>query len=171
LHGDDFAHVLHSRGPIDPERLPPYVEFVKRRHANAPRGSDLVQTSMEIFRRRLKHAPTANPFNAFKVRFARDLEWLATETLETFHRYSFSTLRQFGACFELAATYLHWLGQHDIKGLDEPLHAFRELSAGGKTIQFQLARAMTRKKPLDLAPIDQMATTWRTAIDQLTHFG
>lgn len=167
LLGDDFANVLHSRGPADSSRLPPYVEFVKRRHAEAPRGNDLVQASLRILRRRLQFIPQANPFDAFKSRFERDLQWLASESLEAFHRYSFATLRQFGACFELAATYLKWLHQHNVKGLEEPIHAFTELSAGGKTIQFQLARSMTRKKPLDLAPIDQMATTWRSAMTTL----
>ena len=146
--------------------MPPYVEFVKRR-ADAPCGNDLVQASLRILRRRLRFVPEANPFDAFKSRFERDLQWLASETLDAFHRYSFATLRQFGACFELAATYLKWLHQHNIKGLEEPILAFTELSGGGKTIQFQLARAMTRKKPLDLAPIDQMATTWRSAMTTL----
>jgi len=32
-----------------------------------------------------------------------------------------------------------------------------------KTLQFQLARAMTRKKPLDLSPLDDMAERWDAA--------
>ena len=46
-----------------------------------------------------------------------DIEGLATETFDAFHRYSFATLRQFGASFELAATYLKWLDRQNVTGL------------------------------------------------------
>ena len=36
-----------------------------------------------------------------------------------------------------------------------PIAAFTSLSTGAKTLQFQLARAMARKKPLDLSPLDE----------------
>lgn len=166
LHGDDFARVLHSRTPKDPAILPPYVEFVKRRGAGL-RGHDLVEASLVLLRRELTLVPIQNPFLAFKTRFEKDLHWLANETLAMFHIYSFATLRQFGACFELSATYLNWLHQHNIPGLEALIGKFRELSSAAKTMQFQLARAMTRKKPLDLAPMDAMAQTWEVAIAEL----
>lgn len=166
LRGDDFANIFHSRGPRDPALLPPYVEFVKRRGTEL-RGSDLLQASLTILRRQLKLVPDANPFDAFKVRFEADLTWLGTQSLEMFHVYSFATLRQFGACFELSATYLQWLQQQNVTGLERLIQSFTELSSGAKTMQFQLARAMTRKKPLDLAPIDAMARTWRSATAEL----
>ena len=54
--------------------------------------------------------------------------------------YSFATLRQFGAAFECAATYLKWLSEQGVERLEEATSAFTELSTGGKTLQFQLAR-------------------------------
>jgi Domain of unknown function (DUF1839) len=167
LGGDDFANVLHSRGPADPARLPPYVEFVKRRDGEALRGNELVQASLSILRRQLRLIPTANPFVAFKARFAMDVQWLVNETMETFHRYSFATLRQFGACFELSATYLQWLRENGVGELDPSIARFAELSTSAKTIQFQLARSMARKKPLDLTLLDTMAQTWQDAITDL----
>src|SRR5207244_1500394 len=113
LHGDDFGNVFHSRGLHDPSRLPPYVEFVKRRDSSPLRGNDLLQTSLGLLRRQLSFVPAANPFAKFKSRFEADLKWLTVETLDMFHRYSFATLRQFGACFELSATYLKWLQQQN----------------------------------------------------------
>ena len=65
----------------------------------------------------------------------------------------------------MAATYLSWLQSQGISQLERPTAAFSELSANAKTMQFQLARAMARKKPMDLSILDQMATTWATAID------
>jgi hypothetical protein len=172
LRGDDYANVLHSRGPADPARLPPYVEFVKRREGEALTGDALVQASMKILRRQLRLVPTANPFTAYKTRFAIDIQWLINESMETFHRYSFATLRQFGACFELCATYLQWLDEMKTPGLLNAIRSFNELSTGAKTIQFQLARSMARKKPLDMSILDNMAQTWQSAIAELkTNFG
>ena len=94
----------------------------------------------------------------FKARFEAICDWLADATAEVFHLYSFATLRQFGACYELAATYLHWLDRQRVcwtGRLDRGLHT--DLSTGAKTLQFHLARAMARKKPLDLRRIDDMA--------------
>ncbi|HEX4131822.1 MAG TPA: DUF1839 family protein [Pirellulales bacterium] len=166
LLGDDFANVFRLNG-AGPDVLPPYTEFVKRRSGEALSREALVETSLRLLWRQLDLLPEANPFAKFKPRFAADMDWLAHEPLEVFHQYSFATLRQFGACYELAATYLGWLMANDVPGLDESMHAFSALSSGAKTMQFQLARAMARKKPLDLSPLDEMARTWASAIDGL----
>lgn len=167
LSGDDFVSVLHLSGVPHSSVLPPYVEIVKRRQA-APLSADtLLQTSLSRLRAELHKLPEANPFEKFKPRFEADLRWLAEEPIETFHQYSFATLRQFGACYELSATYLRWLQDHQIGGLDSIVEQFASLSNGAKTMQFQLARAMARKRTLDLTPIDQMAAVWRAATEQL----
>jgi hypothetical protein len=165
LEGDDFANVFYLAGPNDPARLPPYVEFVKRRPGPKLNDAELATASLELLREQLTLLPGVNPFEKFKARFEVDLAWLATETIETFHRYSFATLRQFGACYELAATYLRWLQQRTGLDFETSIATFAELSADAKTLQFQLARAVARKKPLDLSAIDRMAAQWRTAID------
>lgn len=109
LQGEDFVNVLHLNGVPHPAVLPPYVEIVKR-HPMSTRSSEcLTRASLQRLQAELRHLPEANPFEKFKPRFANDLLWLANEPLETFHQYSFATLRQFGACYELAATYLSWL--------------------------------------------------------------
>jgi len=167
LEGADFANVFRLHGPEDPAVLPPYVEFVKERGAPALSGDELVRASLHLFRRQLRRLPQANPFAEFKSRFAADLDGLVAAGLETFHRYSFATLRQFGACYELAATYLEWLQERTRKALDGPRMAFTELAVGAKMLQFQLARAVARKKPLDLSPLDRMASRWQSALDEL----
>ena len=167
LQDADFASLFHVQDAKDVVRMPPYVEFVKRADIAPPRGSDLLTASLQILRRQLRRLPRANPFGMFKARLENDLSWLAQGTMETFHQYSFATLRQFGAAFELAATYLHWLQQHNVKDLAQPIAAYQALSIGAKAMQFQLARTMTRKKPLDLAVLDQMASQWQTAVTSL----
>jgi hypothetical protein len=167
LSGDDFSKVFRITGPNGPEMLPPYFEFVKRRTNAALTGTDLVEKSLSLLRRQLEVLPEANPFEKFKPRFAADLDWLAQSPLEVFHQYSFATLRQFGACYELAAAYLQWLHAHEVPGLEQPAAAFARLSTSAKSMQFQLARAMMRKKPLDLTPVDDMAAVWSSAMDHL----
>lgn len=166
LEGDDFDNVLRTRGLSHPEILPPYAELVKTSQP-ALQGEELVQKSLELLRRHLRTAPLNNPFEAFRERFEQDLHWLMTQPLEMFHQYSFATLRQFGACYECAATYLNWLKSQGVEGLDSATQAFFELSTNARTIQFHLARAMARKKPIDLTLVEQMAGTWQRAIDGL----
>jgi hypothetical protein len=126
-----------------------------------------VQTSLSLLRRQLERLPNENPFPKFKRSFAADLQWLAGAPLEVFHQYSFATLRQCGACYELTATYLQWLRGHGVPGFEAAQASFAELSAAAKTMQFQLARAMARNKPLDLSALDEMAATWSRGIDEL----
>jgi hypothetical protein len=165
LQGEDFAGALRTNEPHDPAMLPPYTEFVKIRRQDG--GDDLLARSLDLFRRQLELVPASNPFLAFKMRFEQDLQQLLNESLETFHNYSFATLRQYGACFELAATYLQWLTSQGEEGLEDSTRDFLEISEGAKTLQFQLARAMARKKPLDLAPLDAMAERWERGIGAL----
>lgn len=167
LNGRDFASVFRLDGPTDPKMLPPYVEFVKRREPRPSNGDELVRTSLQLLRHHLQRVPEVNPFAAFKRRFAADLEWLAEANLEVFHLYSFSTLRQFGACYELTATYLEWLQERNLKSLGGPISTFRKLSLGAKTLQFHLARSIARKKSLDLASIDELAGRWESVIGEL----
>jgi Domain of unknown function (DUF1839) len=164
LGGDDFLDVLRLREPIDPAMLPPYAELVK---VHRPPATDLLQASLGVLRRQLAFVPASNPFVSFKARFERDLEQLLNESLDVFHAYSFATLRQFGACYELATTYLRWLSSRGERDLESTTEAFAELSEGAKTLQFQLARAMARRKPLDLAPLDRMAGRWESGIAEL----
>jgi hypothetical protein len=167
LQDADFVNIFHLQGPKDPARLAPYVEFVKRPARAQLQGDDLLAASLRVLQRRLRRLPTSNPFVKFKARLAADLPWLTNETLEVFHQYSFATLRQFGACYELSATYLQWLQTQNVQHLEEPIAVFSELSTGAKTLQFQLARAMARKKMLDLSVLDHMANRWQTALTLL----
>ena len=155
VEGEDFRKLFELPG------LPPYVEFVKpvpnfiRRTQN-----ELLDCSLALLKAHLARAPRENPFVCFKARLVEDLESLLAADMDHFHKYSFATLRQYGACFELAETYLGWLAAKSITGLEMPRSAFATISQTAKAFQFQLARSMTRKKTLDLAPLDTMAAQW-----------
>lgn len=167
LDGEDFTQILRQVDRPNPELLPPYVEFIKRNENHRLSRRTLAQTSLSLLRRHLQRLPDENPFEKFKESFAADLKWLAGAPLEIFHQYSFATLRQFGACYELTATYLQWLEQHGVPGFEAAQISFAELSAAAKSMQFQLARSMARKKPLDLSAIDAMSQAWSRGVEEL----
>jgi hypothetical protein len=169
LEGSDFNNIFQISGLVHPRMLPPYVEFLKKRERQTGRDESLLETSLELFKKHLSLIPPKNPFLTFKERLHQDMQWLATSDIELFHIYSFANLRQYGACFELSATYLEWLlGQGvDAQGLSEAKSNFLEISNMAKLFQFKLARSMSRHRPLELDMIDTMAHLWDSAMSNL----
>jgi hypothetical protein len=167
LDGEDFAALFHQGAPAEPWLMPPGVRIVKLQPGPALRGADLAQASRRLLRKHLERLPKSNPFPRFRERFEADLRWLAGEPPDAFHRYSFVTLRQFGAGYELAAAYLRWLGPFTALPVEAPAAALHDLATGAKTLQFLLARALARKKSLDLSPLDRLAEGWQAAMAQL----
>lgn len=166
LSGDDFTQIFQLEGLVHARMLPPYVEFARFRDS-ALSGKALLDGSLDILQYHLQLIPKVNPFIAFKQRFAQDIDWLLSSEIEVFHKYSFATLRQFGACFELSQTYTDWLRKQGIDNIEAATTAFGEISQAAKAMQFQLARSIARKKPLDLAPIDAMAAAWERGMSTL----
>ena len=169
LDSENFRDLFQLDGPVHGRMLPPYIELVKlrKRPQDVDKGQ-LLEQSINSLKRELSLLPEANPFHLFKTRFKRDLEWLRQEPIETFHGYSFATLRQYGACFELVETYLTWLSRRGESGLSESIDAYKTISATAKVFQFKLARSLARKKELDVQPIDQMAELWQKGSEILS---
>ena len=168
LDGDDFRDVFQTDGRVHERMLPPYVEFLKWRAGfRAPRGVELRDASLALLAKHVARIPRVNPFPRFKERFAEDLGWLLGADIDRFHAYSFATFRQYGACFELAATYLRWLKSEGVEGLDTSIDAIESISHATKAYQFQLARAIARGKPLELAALDAMAADWERGMGAL----
>jgi uncharacterized protein DUF1839 len=166
LDGDDFREIFQLDGAPHERVLPPFAEIAKIDPHFMPPHS-LVEASLELLARHMARVPRINPFAHFNVKFARDMETLAGADIAEFHRYSFANLRQYGACFELAETYLGWLGANGIDGLECPRASLADIAQSAKAFQFQLARSMARKKPLDLAPLDAMGRQWDAAMAEL----
>lgn len=168
LSGQDFVDVLQTDGLAHERMLPPYIEFVKRvPRGQAFVGKDLVEGSLDVLRRQLHRVPGENPFVAFQAKFERDMPWLLQSDVAVFHSYAFATVRQYGACFELSATYLRWLKEHGADVSDGLVDAFQTITESTKTLQFQLARSMVRKRALDLAPLNATAGHWQRGMDEL----
>ncbi len=167
LSGEDFTNVFNMNEGENSSILPPYVEIVKRRNTDKLTGNDLLKTSLILFKRQLALLPLENPFTAFKKKFERDLQWLLEKDLDMFHQYSFATFRQYGSCFELSSIYLQWLSEQGEEGLSVARKNLKNISEIAKVYQFQLARSIMRKKPLDLTPIDEMSALWLEAMNVL----
>lgn len=168
LDGSDFHDIFQLDGLVHDRMLPPYVEYLKTADIQVPTTEgELVEASLACLNRQMALMPTQNPFIPFRARFEVDLEWLMGESIEVFHQYSFATLRQYGACFELAATYTDWLSRNGVEGLDDITAALDGISTTAKAFQFQLARAIARKRTLDPQPIEHMQALWTQATEPL----
>ncbi len=168
LSGADFRDVFQTAGLVHPRMMPPYIEFVKPLPRQRPlRGAALVEASAALVKKHLGRVPEANPFHTYRPVLERDVAWLLQQDLEVFHDYSFVTLRQLGACYELAAAGLGWLHEQGVDGLAEAATELDAISKGAKALQMKLARSVMRKRPLDLAPFDGMGERWDRAMTLL----
>ena len=142
LGPDDYENLLMMHAPED--ALFPFAEFIKLDR----RKSLDATTSVKLLRRHLARRPLDNPVAAFRERVREQVAVAAERPNAFLHKYAFNTARQLGMNFELLATHLDWL-----HGMGASWTAFRPtiesckaLSSGAKAFQFQLARAVARKR-------------------------
>ena len=117
----------------DPARLPPYVEFVKTHDAPSPDAArrDLGRSAAAPPARGAARQPVRSLRAAVRARpRRRSSPRTSSSSIST----SFATLRQFGACFELSATYLRWLAAQGETGLEDAAAAFRTISESREAI-------------------------------------
>jgi hypothetical protein len=163
LEGQDFDGAFRLDRAGDPAVLAPYVEVVKLHALERPPADELRRRAAALLSFHLRRRPRANPVVRYRQRFEADIAWLKGEPLAMFHQYAFATLRQLGANFELAGTFLRWLDQ----GVDAAPH-FDAISSSAKTLMLKTARAVTSKKPVDLSQLlSAMEEAWQQGIDQL----
>jgi hypothetical protein len=168
LEGDDFAGLFGLDRPHRPDELVPYTEFAKFRAGAAGSREELHARALGQLGRQLARLPTENPVVPFRARFQRDVAALRERGPEAFHSYAFATLRQCGAAYELAASYLGWLSQGGEGGLAPAQAAFSTLSGQAKTLQFKAARAVMLRRDVDFAPmLDAMECAWQSGTQLL----
>jgi hypothetical protein len=154
LEGADFDGLFHlNDGPDDLPFLP-YTEFAKFPEKR-PDETHLRREAKRLAAVHFARRPAENPVAAFAKVFPG-----------FFHKYAFNTLRQLGANFELAGSHLDWLAPDG--SLNEAAEAARKISETAKSVQFQLARAVTRRKfdPLATA-LDPAIEAWDSLMAQL----
>ncbi|MCF3640458.1 DUF1839 family protein [Rhizobium sp. TRM95111] len=165
LEGDDFDGVFHRNDGPDDLPFLPYAEFAKF----PSRPTEAAGLRKEAARLLAVHAarrPAKNPVAAFSREFPAQVAAVAERPFGFFHKYAFNTLRQLGANFELAASHFDWLAPDGSLG-GAATHA-RRISEVAKSVQFQLARAVTRRKFETLATaLDPAAEAWEALFAEL----
>ncbi|MEO5590626.1 MAG: DUF1839 family protein [Gemmatimonadaceae bacterium] len=169
LGGDDFDGVFASSS----FPLPPFTELVKLGRLVRHSQETLRTISLTAARWHFEHRPPANPFSLYAGHMDVDARWLGEEGMPTFHRYAFASLRQIGAGYSMAASYVRWLGGSASSGdsrreLNEAAEHFEGIAVDAKAIQFTLARSVARKKPSDFGPtLHRMSEQWDSAMTLL----
>ncbi len=168
LSGEDYREALRIGRPYSPDVLPPYVEFIRFDRLQPCPPEELPQLALSLLTRQLERRPTSNPVERFGERLRIDLPGLLGRDAGDYHVYAFATLRQCGAAWEAASSFLGWLAQFH-PPLAGSAEQFGLLAADSKTMLFKLARAATRARPFDPAPeIEVMASRWAAGMEGLS---
>lgn len=140
LGGDDYDAIM-AHGA---DGLFPYAEFVKLDRRARPDP----EVALTLLRQHLRRRPVDNPVAGFRER-VHDQAVAAAERANGFlHKYAFNTARQLGMNFELLGSHLGWLRESGVglPAFGSAIESCQALSSGAKTFQFQLARAVARKR-------------------------
>jgi hypothetical protein len=156
LAGEDFDGVFGRRYPEGSQPFLPYTEFAKF-PAEVPGVGVIRAQAKSLLHHHLGRKPEANPIAAFAREFPMQVSAIADRPFGYFHKYAFNTLRQLGANFELAASHFRWLSDGD--EFEGATKAALDIANTAKTAQFQLARALTRKK------FDSLGTVLDAAVE------
>jgi len=158
LTGEDFDGLFGKLYPDGSQPFLPYTEFAKLPDRLPGDGSIRDQARM-LLERHLQRMPTQNPVAEFARVLPDQVGLVADRPFEFFHKYAFNTLRQLGANFELLATHLRWMSDFD--EFNESIAAAYKIAETAKSVQFQLARAITRRKFDTLAQgLDPAVEAW-----------
>jgi hypothetical protein len=164
LSGEDYRGLFRLGRAFSEDVLPPYAELVRFDAGSQLTGEDLRQAAYEMLRRQLAHRPERNPWAAFGERLSKDLPELLAGTDSSYHAYAFATVRQCGAAFEVARSFVEWLADPGCAHACAAVEALGRQVSGAKALLLKLAR----RRAFDPAPaIQQLAEDWETAMNGL----
>jgi hypothetical protein len=162
LCGNDYRGLFRSGREFSVDVLPPYTELVRFDAGSRLVGEDLRRAAYELLRQHLARKPARNPWLEFGERLMIDLPAVIDGVCDS-HTYAFATVRQCGAAFELAKSFVEWLAA-PCSHTGRAAEAFGRMAAGAKALLFRLAR----RRMFDPAPaIRQLAADWESAIGAL----
>jgi hypothetical protein len=168
LHGEDFIKTFRLDAAADPTFLPLFAEFVRIDKVVQRPAQELATRSWQLLAKHLQRAPSTNPMQRFRERFATELTELQTQGLAFYHAWAFAATRQAGAAFELAAAQLRWLASHGYANLESAIEAFEIISVDNKAFILKGARAVNNKRAVDLpATFDRMEAAWEQGMQAL----
>lgn len=164
LSGDDYRGIFRLGRVFSDDVLPPYAELVRFDAGPRLKGEDLRRAAFEMLGRQLDRRPQRNPWLKFGERLSADLPTLLESTDADYHAYAFATVRQCGAAFDAAKSFVEWLALPASSHSRAAAEALGRQVNGAKTLLFRLAR----RRVFDPAPtIQQLAGDWETAMHAL----
>jgi hypothetical protein len=164
LSGDDYSGVFRLDRHFSEDVLPPYAELIHFRAAPRLEGVELRREAFESLRRQLAHKPKTNPWQAFGKRLEEDLPKLLAGSGENYHAYAFATVRQCGAAFETARSFVEWLDPSPGGAAQAARDALGRQVNGAKVLLFKLAR----RRAFNPAPaVGELAADWQCSMDSL----
>lgn len=154
LEGEDFRQIFQTR------ELPLYAELVRLDRLQRRTPEALAELSWQLLKEHFAWRPASNPVERFSARFASDLPLLHERGLAHYHAWAFTTIRQLGAAFELAAACLRWLQPHQPNAaLDAAADQFDVIAQESKALILKGARVVNARRAFDaphaLAPAAQ----------------
>lgn len=159
LAGEDYRGVFRLGREFSADVLPPYVETVRFDAGPCLRGEALLREAQRMLDDELRRRALRNPWIVFGERLRRDLPLLLASSEEQYHAYAFATVRQCGAAYESARSFVEWLtpGHPAVEPLTRQVD-------GAKALLFKLAR----RRAFDPAgTIDGLATAWEETFEAL----
>ncbi len=178
LVGSDFDGLFglgeHAR---DQTYLPSYVDMCT---PSRPPATDHTAANLAVamLRRDLARMPSSNPFDEWSERFDAELADVRARMSSddtAFHAYAFTTFRQFGPAFELAATHVRWIAEHatavvdtDTDALGAAGAAFDTIASTALVFQMRTAGAVTRNRALDASTwMGPLAEAWQAGAEAI----
>jgi hypothetical protein len=148
--------------------LPPYCEIVKTDRAERLPAAELTSRSSALLSQHFAWRPSKNPFERFAEQWPAHQQQLLERDLETYHGYTFSMLRQCGACYSLLAAHLRWQEAQSARGFSQAAESFAQISQICKAMLMKLARVVNSKKPRDFSDqLTEMARHWQEGVSRL----
>jgi hypothetical protein len=165
LAGEDFRQIFRLDAAPDPSYLPLFAELVRIDRVVHRPAAELAEMSRALVRTYLGYRPARNPIKSFAERFGRELPVMHDKGLPHYHAWAFSTIRQLGAAFELAAANVQWLGEvggpAQIDALAPAVSNFQLISNANKALILKVARAVNAKRQMDPNEVfGEMAQAW-----------
>ena len=170
LSGEDSRQIFR-KGIVTPKNyLPPYAELIHLDGVIRHSPKKLVEMSYGLLQKHVGLRPKDNPVQRYAIKFAEDLPGIQERGLDYYHLWAFNNTRQLGAAFELAGANLQWLTQAGAADFTPAINSFNNISADNKALILKVARAVKKKRPLDLSEFfDQMANEWEQGMQYLVN--
>lgn len=161
LEGEDFRGLFGLEDSPHAQALPLYAELIRTDRMLRRPSAELASAAVQILRGHFAFRPPTNPVTRFAARFANDLAQLNATGMTHYHAWAFTTLRQLGSAFELAAAHLRWLAAQGQPGLTEASERFDAIAHDCKSLILKVARVVNARRAFDCTTAcAPMAQAW-----------